>query len=184
MYNSHMTDDDRLIKRMLMGDKRAAAEFYVTYRPALISLVHSKVTNPHEAEDIVQDVLFAFLEGIRDFHGQCRISTYLFSICRHKIIDYYRKKKIKQIVFSHAPDIEEVLSPLLTPEETLDAILLKEKLHRTLKRILPQYSYILHARYVLNMPVGDIAQKLATTLKSAEMTLFRARKAFIKAYEQ
>jgi hypothetical protein len=34
------------------------------------------------------------------------------------------------------------------------------------------------------MPVADIAKKLATTLKSAEMTLFRARKAFIEAYEK
>lgn len=169
---------------MVLRDKREAVQFYRTYRPKLLNFVRSKITNPHEAEDVVQDTLFAFLEGIRDFHGGCRISTYLFSICRHKIIDYYRKKKVKQIVFSHAPEIEDVLSPLLSPEETLDAVLLKEKLHRTLQKLLPQYTYILHARYILNMPVADIAKKLATTLKSAEMTLFRARKAFIKAYEK
>ncbi len=169
---------------MLLRDKREAAQFYRTYRPKLFVFVRSKITNPHEAEDVVQDTLFAFLEGIRDFRGTCRISTYLFSICRHKIIDYYRKKKIRQIVFSRVPEIEDVLSPLLSPEETLDAVLLKEKLHATLQKLLPQYAYILHARYILNMPVADIAKKLATTLKSAEMTLFRARKAFVNAYEK
>jgi RNA polymerase sigma-70 factor (ECF subfamily) len=169
---------------MSLRDKQAAAQFYRTYRPRLLQFVRSKITNPHEAEDVVQDTLFAFLEGLRDFHGKCRISTYLFSICRHKIIDYYRKKKIKQIVFSHAPEIEDVLSPLLSPEDTLDAVLLKEKLHSTLQKLLPQYTYVLRARYILNMPVGDIAKKLSTTLKSAEMVLFRARKAFIQAYEK
>jgi len=169
---------------MYLHDKRAATQFYRTYRPKLFVFVRSKITNPHEAEDVVQDTLFAFLEGIRDFRGTCRISTYLFSICRHKIIDYYRKKKIRQIVFSRVPEIEDVLSPLLSPEETLDAVLLKEKLHATLQKLLPQYAYILHARYILNMPVADIAKKLATTLKSAEMTLFRARKAFVNAYEK
>lgn len=169
---------------MFLRDKQTAAKFYQTYRPKLLAFVRSKITNPHEAEDVVQDTLFAFLEAIRDFHGNCRISTYLFSICRHKVIDYYRKKKIKQIVFSHASEIEDVLSPLLSPEETLDAVLLKEKLHKTLQKLLPQYTYILQARYILNMPVADIAKKLATTLKSAEMTLFRARKAFIQTYEK
>jgi RNA polymerase sigma-70 factor (ECF subfamily) len=177
-------EDAELIQRMLAHDKRAASLFYQTYAPKLLSFVRVKITDPHEAEDTVQDVLFAFLEAIRDFHGNCRISTYLFSICRHKVIDYYRKKKIKQIVFSHAPEIEDVLSPLLGPEETLDAVLLKEKLNRTLHKLLPQYTYILRARYMLNMPVADIAKKLATTIKSAEMTLFRARKAFIQAYEK
>jgi len=169
---------------MILADKQAAAQFYRTYRPKLLLFVRSKIANPHEAEDVVQDTLFAFLESLRDFHGECRISTFLFSICRHKIIDYYRKKKIKQVVFSRAPEIESVLSPLLSPEETLDAVLLKEKLHATLQKLLPQYTYILRARYILNMPVADIAKKLATTLKSAEMILFRARKAFIKAYEK
>mgnify|MGYP001609226791 CR=1 FL=1 len=169
---------------MVLADKQAAARFYRIYRPKLLAFVRSKIASPQEAEDVVQDTLFAFLESLRDFHGECRVSTYLFSVCRHKIVDYYRKKKIKQIVFSYTPEIEEVLSPLLSPEETLDAVLLKEKLHMTLNTLLPQYSSILQARYIFNMPVADIAKKLATTLKSAEMTLFRARKSFIKAYEK
>ena len=170
--------------RMILADKQAAAQFYHIYRPGLLAFVRSKIANPHEAEDVVQDTLFAFLESLRDFHGKCLVSTYLFSICRHKIVDYYRKKKIKQIVFSHAPEIEDILSPLLSPEESLDAVMLKEKLYKTLKKILPQYRYILQARYIFDMPVADIAKKLTTTLKSAEMTLFRARKAFIQAYEK
>jgi RNA polymerase sigma-70 factor (ECF subfamily) len=169
---------------MYLRNKREAAEFYRTYRPKLLFLVRSKITNPHEAEDVVQDTLFAFLESRRDFHGECQISTFLFSICRHKIVDYYRKKKIKQIVFSRAPEIEDILSPLLGPEDALDAVLLKEKLNTTLRKLLPQYAYILHARYILNMPIDDIAKKLTTTIKSVEMTLFRARKAFIRAYEK
>lgn len=168
---------------MHLHNRQEAERFYRVYRPKLLAFVRSKIAHPHEAEDVVQDTLFAFLESLRDFHEECSISTYLFSICRHKIIDYYRKKKIKQIVFSRAPEIEEVLSPLLSPEEALDAVLLKEKLQTTLQKLLPQYASILRARYILNMPVADIAKKLATTLKSAEMTLFRARKAFMKAYE-
>jgi RNA polymerase sigma-70 factor (ECF subfamily) len=183
LYNGPM-EDAELIRRMLAHDKRAASIFYQTFAPKLLSFVRLKVTDPHEAEDIVQDTLFAFLEAIRDFHGNCRISTYLYAICRHKVIDYYRKKKIKQVIFSHAPEIEDILSPLLGPEETLDAVLLKEKLNKTLYALLPQYRYILRARYIFNMPIAEIAQKLTTTIKSAEMTLFRARKAFIRAYEK
>lgn len=167
---------------MLLSDRQSAAQFYRTYRPKLLKLVRSKITNPQEAEDVVQDTLFAFLEALRDFHGECKISTFLFSICRHKIIDYYRKKRIRHALFSQTPELDDLISPILNPEEALDAAIVKEKLHRTFRKILPQYKTILHARYILNMPVADIAKNFAVTLKSAESLLFRARKAFIRTY--
>jgi RNA polymerase sigma-70 factor (ECF subfamily) len=79
--------------------------------------------------------------------------------------------------------VEGLVSPLLNPEEALDEVVLREELHKTLNKLLPQYKHVLYARYILNMPVADIAKKLAVTLKSAESMLFRAKKAFVKTHE-
>lgn len=176
--------DKKLIEQLLRRDKKAAVYFYNHYAPTVLSYVQTKVSNTHEAEEIVQDTLFAFLEAIRDFHGNCRISTFLFSIAKHKIIDFYRKKKIKQVIFSRTPELENMLSPLLSPEESYEVKILKEKLANTFQTILPRYASVLRARYVNNMSIAEIAKSLATSIKSVEMTLFRARKAFIKAYEK
>ena len=81
------------------------------------------------------------------------------------------------------PEIEGLVSPLLTPEEALDETLLRDELYNTLNTLIPQYKYVLYARYILNMPVIEIANKLAVTLKSVESMLFRAKKAFAKNHE-
>jgi RNA polymerase sigma-70 factor (ECF subfamily) len=176
-------DETKLISRILARDERALHEFYVTYTPRLRQFIQVKIQNPNDGEDILQDTLYAFLDAIRDFQGNCQMTTFLQSICNHKIIDYYRKKKLKHMVFSQVPEIEGLVSPLLNPEEVLDEVLLREELHKTLNKLIPQYKHVLYARYILNMPVAEIAKKLAVTLKSAESMLFRAKKAFAKNHE-
>lgn len=171
-----------MIQSILARDRRALSAFYRKYAPKLTRLIASKVDNPGDVEEILQDTLYAFLEAIRDFHGEARLQTFLFSICHHKIIDYYRKKKLRQFFFSQMPRLEALVSPLLEPEAEFDAVVLREKIKTVMTGILPQYRSILELKYMENLSISDIAQKMAVTAKSAESQLFRARKAFIELF--
>lgn len=176
------SDDRALIEKILAKDRRALSLFYHRYTPRLAAYIRAKVGVPEDAEEILQDTLFAFLEAIRDFQGKASIKTFLFSICHHKVVDYYRKKKVRQLVFSRAPGLEMLVSPILNPEEELDLTMLKEKIHAALSGLMPQYRAILVSKYIDNLSVADIAQKFALTFKSAESQLFRARKAFVELF--
>jgi RNA polymerase sigma-70 factor, ECF subfamily len=175
-------NDSELIKNILKRDRRALYNFYQTYTPKLIKYIQSRVNNPHDGEEILQDTLFSFLESARDYAGKSSIKTFIFSICSHKVIDYYRRRKIKQVVFSQMPQLENLVSPLLSPEDTLDSIVLREKISQVLGKLLPKYKQILLSKYTENESVAEIAQKLEITGKSVESILFRARKAFVKAF--
>lgn len=174
--------DQMVLTGILSGDKRALIGFYRTYAPRLSRYIKTKVNNDGDSEEILQDTLFAFLESIRDFNGDSSIQTFLFSICSHKIIDYYRRKKIAHVVFSKMPQLEFLVSPLLGPEEELDTTMLKEKIRNVLHTLLPHHRQILLFKYVDDLSVAEIAQRLAITFKSAESQLFRARKAFVEAF--
>jgi RNA polymerase sigma-70 factor, ECF subfamily len=176
------SDDHILIEQILARDRQALALFYRRYSPKLITLIRSKVNNPADGEEILQDTLFGFLEAIRDFQGASTIKTFLFSICHHKIIDYYRRKKIRQMVFSQTPNLEALVSPLLNPEEELDTVILKEKISIVLGKILPHYRQLLVSKYVDNLSVAEVAKKFTLSFKSAESQLFRARKAFVELF--
>lgn len=175
-------NDTELVSRILARDRQALFAFYRQYEPKLSAHIRRKVGNPADAEEILQDTLFAFLEALRDFEGKSTVSTFLFSICGRKIADYYRKKRIRQVIFSEMPQLEAIVSPLLTPEEEFDSSVLQEKISRTLESILPRYKKLLLSKYAENISMADIAKRLAVTVKSAESALFRARKAFIKAF--
>lgn len=167
---------------ILARDKKALQWFYRTYTPKLQLFIRSRVSQAEDGEEILQDTLFGFLESLRDFHGKSSIKTFLFSICHHKVVDYYRRKRIKHIVFSQMPQLEMLISPLLNPEEEYDAVAMREKIHTVLGRLLPRYRKILVWKYLENMSVSTIAQKMAISFKSAESQLFRARKAFVEVF--
>jgi RNA polymerase sigma-70 factor (ECF subfamily) len=175
-------NDTRVIDKILSRDRSALSLFYRTYTPKLERFIRTKIDNRQDAEEVLQDTLFAFLEAIRDFHGNASIQTFLYSICNHKIIDFYRRKKIRHVVFSHVPQLEAFVSPLIGPEDQLDMVLLKEKIQKVLAKLMPHYRTVLTLKYIDNMSVTEISQKLAISFKSAESQIFRARKAFIEAF--
>ena len=175
-------DDITLVSQLLKKDRRSAEAFYKMYSPKIKRYVHAKVGIYEDAEDLVQDILFAFLEGARDFRGNSSIQTYLYSIAHHKVVDYYRKKKIKQLVFSQMPQLESLISPLLDPQAQLDATLVHEKIQHVLGTLLPVHRTVLLLKYLDDTSVSDIAKHLSITLKSAESRLFRARRAFVQSF--
>ncbi len=175
-------DERDLIEKILRGDEAALLFFYKHFQKPLTSYIKQKVENEADVEEILQDTLFATLEGLRDFSFRSSLFTFICSIAHHKIIDFYRRKKIKKIVFSKIAEIEPLLITLLGPEDQLDEELLRRKIKETFQKITPRYALILKLKYIYGYSVAEVAKKLSVSFKSAESQLFRARKAFAKAY--
>lgn len=174
--------DEQLIYGVLHKNKRAVYYFYKKYTPFLKSLIGRKIRKPEDGEEILQDTLYAFLESLRDYTGRASLRTYIYSICNHKIADFYRKKRIREAIFSQTPQFEALIAPLITPEDQLDLSLMKAKVYRALERILPRYKRILLFKYADGLTMENIAGKFDSTTKSIESALFRARKAFVRAF--
>lgn len=178
-----MGSDETLLKRLLSHDRQAVKEFYTTYSGRLMAFIRRKVESLEDTEEIAQDTLFAFLEGMRDFDLRCSLNTYLCAIASNKIVDYYRRRKLKKIVFSQLPKgFEPLISELSDPQKMLDNSFVAQKITHVFKKLTPHYARILHLKYVEGRSVIEIAKLLTCSFKSAESILFRARKTFVKLY--
>ena len=171
------------VSRILLGNEKALRLFYKTYSRSLSSFVKAKIENSDDAAEVIQDTFLAALESLRDFSFKSSLFTYICSIGNHKVIDYYRRKKIKHIVFSKIQDVESLLGTLLGPEDAFDKELLKLRIKETFKKITPAYSRIIKLKYIQGYSVEEIAEQLCVSFTSAESQLFRARKAFVAAYQ-
>lgn len=54
--------------------------------------------NETQAEDIVQDVFLSAWKNRESYNGTASEKTWLYTICKNKIIDYYRKENKKTTV--------------------------------------------------------------------------------------
>ncbi|MEI7613818.1 MAG: sigma-70 family RNA polymerase sigma factor [Betaproteobacteria bacterium] len=72
---------------------RRLSETIVRERGRLASFIRRKVSDASEAEDILQDVLFSFVELYRMPEPIEQVGAWLFRVARHRIIDRFRKKR-------------------------------------------------------------------------------------------
>ena len=66
------------------------------YADYLYNYSISRVSNSDLAKDLVQDTFFAGLKSAKNFQGKASERTWLVSILKRKIIDYYRKINSKK----------------------------------------------------------------------------------------
>jgi RNA polymerase sigma factor (sigma-70 family) len=59
----------------------------------LLNYIRRQVSSREDAEDILQEVFYQFLKGFSDIRSTERITSWLFTVARNKITDYFRKKK-------------------------------------------------------------------------------------------
>ena len=174
--------EKKLVSKILSKDKKAVERFYKKYSPKLLNLILLKVDDRGDAEEILQDTFISALDSLPLFSFKSSLFTWLCGIARHEIADFYRKKKIKTILFSRLPALERLASQALGPEEKAMEEEVKRKIRAVFRRLSEGYAQVLRLKYIEGYSVAQIAKKLGLSFKAAESRLFRARVAFQKEY--
>lgn len=154
----------------------------MAYQEKLLSFIRQRVADEEEANEILGETLVAAWESRSSFKGQSAYFTWLCGIARHEIADFYRKKRIKTLLFSHLPWLENLAAQALGPEQELLKKELSQNIKKTLAGLDKGYREVLRLKYYQGLTVIQIAQKLNETVKTVESRLFRARQAFAKAF--
>ena len=63
-----------------------------TYGDALYSYTLARINDTGLAEDLVQETFLSAWKARESYKGEASEKSWLFTICKNKIIDYYRKK--------------------------------------------------------------------------------------------
>jgi len=97
-----MTDKDSEISAVVARERSRLGNF-----------IRKRVGDPAEAEDILQDVFYEFVEEYRLPESIEQASAWLFRVARNRIIDRFRKKKT--VPLSETGDEEEYRLDLALP---------------------------------------------------------------------
>src|ERR1700754_3021181 len=106
----HLSDQD-LMRIVQAGDYSPASEIYDRYSGRIYNFAFRFVKNAEAAEDATQEVFVKMLKYANQFHGDAKLSTWLFSITANWCRDYLRKADNK------SKESEDVLISLPAPSE-------------------------------------------------------------------
>lgn len=89
------TDDAEkfLISAIRKGDQRAWHQLIERYQGRLLAFARTRLRNPGEAEDALQETLLGFVTSLPHFDESRSLETYLFAILRYKIGEILTRKK-------------------------------------------------------------------------------------------
>ncbi len=159
-----MTDDCRLVEATLCGELEAFAELVRQYQQPLIASARQLIRRAEDAEDLAQETLLSAYQRLRQLRDRHKFRPWLFTILRHKCLDYLRSNEAEECSLETCAEIE------VTPKE-FDGDELVALLHR-----LPFADReILAARYLYELEYDEIARALGCSIRAARMRCQRGR---------
>jgi RNA polymerase sigma factor (sigma-70 family) len=78
---------------MTAAEKAQIEKIVKAEQEGLLGFIRKRIRNETEARDIMQDVFYQLTIGFNDIRSINRITAWLLTVARNRIIDYFRKKK-------------------------------------------------------------------------------------------
>ncbi len=115
---------------------------YQTERQSLLAFIRSRIADPDDAEDILQDVFASTLDALNVTRPIDNLVGWLYTTARNKIIDWYRKKRIPIVSLDQSNlgdrPLAEVLGDVqLNPEHVFFRHQIIEQLTASLDELPP-----------------------------------------------
>jgi RNA polymerase sigma-70 factor, ECF subfamily len=85
-----------VLNQIAQGDDQAIMKLYRHYRPALFAYIRHLVTVDEAAEDILHDTFMVIYKKPLAYNGQCTFFTWLCSIAKNKVADWWRATQRQQ----------------------------------------------------------------------------------------
>lgn len=168
----HLSDQE-LMRVVQAGDYSPASEIYDRYSGRIYNFAFRFLKNAEAAEDATQEVFVKMLKYANQFHGDAKLSTWLFSITANWCRDYLRKADNKP------KDSDDVLltlaaSPEYSPERDLERREDEKRVRGALSALTPeQREAILLSRYQ-GLSYAEIALIAGCSEGAVKTRVFRA----------
>jgi RNA polymerase sigma-70 factor (TIGR02943 family) len=166
------------------------------YADYLYNYSISRVNNSDLAKDLVQDTFFAGLKSAKNFQGKASERTWLVSILKRKIIDYYRKINSKkgqaEVRMSFYDDGENEGSWLEervpqswdnASEKKIENEELRNQLELCINKLPEKYAMVFRMKTVQEFETEEICKELDITSSNLWVIIHRARTQLRKCME-
>ena len=170
-------DESALVAGLRAGTPEAFEALHAAYARGIYSLALRIVDDPHEAEDVAQEVLVKVLRGLPPEKGRFKLPAWLYRVTVNAAFDHVRARKRRPVTVA-----EENAPELASPVDEFERTELAHRVESTLKELPKRQQLALVLRDVHGLSVGETASVLGVTRPSADVLLSRARASFRRLF--
>jgi len=176
---------NHLLRLPCGGNRQALDDLFASSSSHLYQAAFRILSNPHDAEDAVQDSLLCAFRNLNQFRGHARFSTWLHRIAINSSLMRLRKRKCGrefplEPVFTGKELVAPGIDPLSddpNPEEQCARVEQRKILSEALLKLPDLFRTAVELCDLEGLPTKDAAQRLGVPLSTMKARLFRSRRA-------
>lgn len=166
-------DENDLIRRILLGERKAERTLYDKYKQLWFRLCLRYGRNRSEAEDILQEGLLFIFRDLKQFNPERgKFRSWSSRVLVNAALRYLKKNQWQQS-FS---DLELVTTEASISNDILEQISAKE-LTKIIQKLPSGYRVVFNMYAIEGYSHREIAEELNVSISTSKSQLFKARRA-------
>ncbi|PDH35454.1 MAG: RNA polymerase sigma factor RpoE [OM182 bacterium MED-G28] len=178
--------DQRLVDRVLAGDKNAFNMLVLRYQHRVAALVGRFVHDAQEAEDVCQEAFIKAYRALPLFRGDSAFYTWLYRIAvntaKNHLVSRNRRPPASDLDVDEAEvsEIGTVLREIENPEGSLATEKLKQAINTAVEDLPEDLRTAFTLREFSGLSYEDITEVMDCPVGTVRSRIFRAREAIDK----
>tara|TARA_A100001011_G_scaffold218597_1_gene226558 strand:+ start:2429 stop:2989 length:561 start_codon:yes stop_codon:yes gene_type:complete len=165
------------IKLAQGGDQHAFRYLLEFFWNDVYGFMLQRTQNENEAEDLTIRCFGKAFEKIMTYNEAYGFKTWLTTIAKNLHIDQLRKKSNTNITTKASQEVaQKIADSAPSPEDDLIRKQRLETLLNTIKNLKPRYREVIQLKYLQELSVKQMAEKLNSSESTVKVKLMRARK--------
>lgn len=166
-----------LIESAKNKDQKSQTKLINLYWVDVFYFVMKKVNNQTIADEITINIFSKVLAKIDSYNSNFAFKNWVLTIAQNTIIDYWRKnQKENQDNQNYLKNIDTSFEK--SPEDLLISMEEEKKIQQIMTSMDTSYQEILKLRFLEEMSIKEISEKLNLSLSNTKVKIMRAKKLF------
>ena len=169
-------DFPQLIRRLKAHDREAFARLYRHAVGPLYRYVAARLDSDDEAEEVVQGVFVAALNGLESLRAadEPAFLAWLFRIARNKLADHWRRRYRQPVGERDAAELESLEAREPRPDELAEREDEAAEVRRAIEELTPEQREVIVCKYVLGYDNRQTARLVGKNVNAVNQLHHRA----------
>jgi RNA polymerase sigma-70 factor (ECF subfamily) len=178
------SQDAALVAELQAGSEAAFAYLLGVYQNPIFNLIAHILGNHSDASDVLQDVFLKVFRGIRQFHGDSSLKTWIYRIAVHEASNHRRswlRHRLREVFSLDGGSLGPVLTLVgrqedrNTPYQMLEQSERQDLVRRAVASLAEPYRTVVVLREIEDMSYEEIAVLLGIADGTVKSRLMRGR---------
>jgi len=154
---------------------------HAEYHKSIFGWINSKINDTMVAEELANDVFIKAYENLGEYdQNEAKVSTWIFTIAKNHLIDYFRKRKLQTTSMTDMEDDEGNDLFYYTDNTTPETDMVNNELGNTIMNAIislpSKYQTIVDMFLIKEKSHEEISESLSIPIGTVKGTIHRAKK--------